>query len=104
MTNPYRDVNPYEPPAIVQAELARPERPYQPPQPAKPWPPIFAMIWLVAGPFVWFRFMALIIDDLKLINERDNATVITVLAAGVVLWLIAGARVMIWLVRSMFGY
>jgi hypothetical protein len=95
--------NPYESP-VVQAELARPERPYQPPQPAKPWPPIFAMAWIVIGPFAWFRFMVLIIEDLRLINERDNATVITVLAAGVVLWLIAGARVMIWLVRSMFGY
>jgi hypothetical protein len=95
--------NPYESP-VVQAELARPERPYQPPQPAKPWPPIFAMIWLVAGPFVCLWVFRFCMHELKMFTIKDDFVFIFFFATTAILWLVAGARVLIWLVRSAFGY
>lgn len=99
--NPFADkVNPYEAP--IRAELA--ERPYQPPRPAKPrnWPPIFAFLWLVTGPFIclWvFRFCRW---ELELFTFEDDAVYVFFYVITALLWLIAIARVGIWLLRSFF--
>lgn len=103
--NGFRDGgNPYESPGIIQAELAHPEREklYRPPRPSKPWPPFFAFFWIVFGPFIClgiFRYGYRV----GLFTFEDDAVYAMFYLVSGVLWLTAGARVMIWLGRSLFA-
>lgn len=101
--NPFADkMNPYEAP-IIRAELVdRPSPSPSPrPSPRRNWPPFFAILWLIGGPFLclWlFRFCR---HELQLFTIEDDAVFALFYAVTGTLWLIAMARVVIWLFRSL---
>lgn len=92
--NPFRDeVNPYESPAIIQAEFA--DR-LEPPRSRKPWPPALSIFYLTCGPVLAHTLMRYAVHDWHLL-PYDGIMLVGYTIAVLLLWLVALVVVLKWL-------